>query len=64
MTVMGDALPPPMTEFNTNDCPSGETMYWCLYTLIAVLPTLVANSAVGVPRWGVLPCEENVMGGP
>ena len=59
---MGDALASPMTEFITNDCPSGDTAYWCLWTFGASRPTLVANSAVGVPRSAVFPSEENVTG--
>ena len=59
MTVMGEALASPTTEFITNDWPSAETTYCCLYTRVAVLPTLVANNPSGVPNSTALPSEEN-----
>jgi len=62
MTVIGGALASPTTEFITNDWPSGDTMYCCLFVLMAMLPTLVANNASGVPGSTILPFEAKRIG--
>ena len=62
MTVIGEVLLSPGTEFITNDRPSGETTYCCLYTFVAVLPTLVANNPRGFPGSAILPFEAKPIG--
>ena len=59
---MGEALPSPRTEFVTNDWPSGETEYCCLYVLMAVPPTIVANNPTGAPGSTILSFEEEWIG--
>lgn len=55
---MGEVLASPTTECITNDWPSGETTYCCLYLRSAVKSTLVRNSPTGIPGSTVLPSEE------
>ncbi len=59
---MGGVLAPSRTEFITNDWPSGETAYCCLFVFIAVLPTFVANSPSGAPGSTALPFETKRIG--
>jgi len=46
---MGEILDSPSAECMTKDCPSGETMYCCLYMGPAARLRIVANRARGAP---------------
>jgi hypothetical protein len=62
MTVIDEVLASPRTEFITNDWPSRETAYCCLFVFMAVLPTFVANSPSGVPGSTAVPFDTNWIG--
>ena len=59
---MGEVGASPTTEFITNDWPSGDTTYCCLFVLIAVLPTLVTNKPSGMLDSTVLGFEAKRIG--
>ncbi len=59
---MGEVLASSTMEFITNDRPSGETTYCCLYMSLTVLPTLVANNPNGLPGSTAVSFEEKPIG--